>query len=278
MRKLLAFAVGAGAVFAVVVLLATRLPPSQPFAGVGPTANASAAEDGLLHWPLPPGAEAFAAIDGRRMHQDVVAQSPDLAPVSRRRPPEVLGPHHRDVLRRRKRGVAGRALQEHRPDRRAHPAVRPGAAVDAECVERVGERRRKDARRSTRRSRITLRRARRKDGLDLEGVYVGLGSEADYASKNVRGKAVFVYTQVGLQLGQDWTALAKRAESKGAAAYLEVDMLPGNMRYQGYPANTKTPSFTIGSGDGFAVRDSSPRRRTRHRASSCRSTSRWCRT
>src|SRR6185436_12773984 len=75
MRKLLAFAVGAGAVFAVVVLLANRLPPSQPFAGVGPTANASAAEDGLLHWPLPPGAEAFAAIDGRRMHQDVVAQS-----------------------------------------------------------------------------------------------------------------------------------------------------------------------------------------------------------
>ncbi len=27
------------------------------------------------------------------------------------------------------------------------------------------------------------------------------------------------------------------------------------MRYEGYPANTKTPSFTIGSGDGFAVRD-----------------------
>ena len=33
-------------------------------------------------------------------------------------------------------------------------------------------------------------------------------------------------------------------------------MLPGNMRYQGYPSNTKAPSFTVGSGDGFAVRDS----------------------
>jgi hypothetical protein len=93
------------------------------------------------------------------------------------------------------------------------------------------------------------------DGLDLEAVYVGLGSEADYVGKDVRGKAVFVFTQVGIQLGQDWTALAKRADAKGAAAYLEVDMLPGNMRYQGYPSNTKATAFTIGSGDGFALRD-----------------------
>ena len=32
-------------------------------------------------------------------------------------------------------------------------------------------------------------------------------------------------------------------------------MLPGNMRYQAYPSNTKAPAFTVGSGDGFAVRD-----------------------
>jgi hypothetical protein len=32
-------------------------------------------------------------------------------------------------------------------------------------------------------------------------------------------------------------------------------MLPGNMRYQGYPSNTKAPAFIVGSGDGFAVRD-----------------------
>jgi hypothetical protein len=60
---------------------------------------------------------------------------------------------------------------------------------------------------------------------------------------------------VGLQLGTDWTGLAKRADTKGAAAIFEVDMLPGNMRYQGYPSNTKAPAFTVGSGDGFAVRD-----------------------
>ncbi|MCC6992459.1 MAG: hypothetical protein IT181_25875, partial [Acidobacteria bacterium] len=92
-------------------------------------------------------------------------------------------------------------------------------------------------------------------GLDLEVVCVGLGSDVDYVGKNVRGKAVFVFTQVWLHLGQNWTALAKRADAKGAAAYLEVDMLPGNMRCQGYPVNAKTPTFTIGSDDGFASRD-----------------------
>ena len=77
-------------------------------------------------------------------------------------------------------------------------------------------------------------------GLDLEAVYVGLGSEADYAGKDVRGKAVFNYTQVGLQLGQDWTALAKRADAKGAAAHLRSrhaagqHALPGlSAEYQG---------------------------------------------
>ena len=92
-------------------------------------------------------------------------------------------------------------------------------------------------------------------GLDLEAVYVGLGSEADYVGKDVRGKAVFIYAQIGIQIGQDWTAAAKRADAKGAAAIFEVDMLPGNMRYQGYPSNTKAPAFIVGSGDGFAVRD-----------------------
>ncbi|HEY7699643.1 MAG TPA: hypothetical protein VIE88_14570, partial [Vicinamibacteria bacterium] len=32
-------------------------------------------DDSLLRWPLPPGAEKYAAIDGKRMHKDVVAQA-----------------------------------------------------------------------------------------------------------------------------------------------------------------------------------------------------------
>jgi len=88
-------------------------------------------------------------------------------------------------------------------------------------------------------------------GLNLEGVYVGLGSEADFAGRDVKGKAVIVFSMLG---APDEDAVA-RAGRKGAAAILEVNMLPGNMRYQAYPSGTTAPAFTVGHDDGVAARD-----------------------
>lgn len=88
-------------------------------------------------------------------------------------------------------------------------------------------------------------------GMDLDAVYAGLGTGADFAGKDVRGKAVFVYSQLG---GPEEGAV-KRAADKGAAVVLEVSMLPGNMRYQAYPSGTNAPAFTLGHDDGVAVRD-----------------------
>ncbi|HLG99471.1 MAG TPA: M28 family peptidase [Bryobacteraceae bacterium] len=88
-------------------------------------------------------------------------------------------------------------------------------------------------------------------GLDVEAVYVGLGSEADFAGKDARGKAVFSFNMMGLKP----EGVPKRADAKGAAAIFEVDMLPGNMRYEAYPSGTKAPAFTVGSDDGYAARD-----------------------
>ena len=45
----------------------------------------SAVDDPLLRWPLPPGAERYAAIDGRRLHRYVVEQ----AEIARRHRDEV---------------------------------------------------------------------------------------------------------------------------------------------------------------------------------------------
>ena len=87
-------------------------------------------------------------------------------------------------------------------------------------------------------------------GVELDAVYAGLGTEADFAGKDVRGKAVFVYTM----LGAPETNAVKRAEEKGAAVVLEVSMLPGNMRYQAYPSGTQAPAFTLGNDDGTAAR------------------------
>jgi Peptidase family M28 len=211
-------------------------------------------DESLLRWPLPPGAERYGAIDGKRMHKDVVAQ----ALISRR---------YRDNVHPK---FWGRII---------------GTSADAESAEWLARRFKEiglsdvriqpfdlapqwmpqtwDLTLTSGGKTIKLDSAQPNyasvptpgGGLELEAVYAGLGSEADYAGKDVKGKAVFYYTQVGLQLGTDWTALQKRADAHGAAALFEVDMLPGNMRYQGYPANTKAPAFTVGSGDGFAVRD-----------------------
>ena len=88
-------------------------------------------------------------------------------------------------------------------------------------------------------------------GIDVEAVYAGLGSEADFAGKDVAGKAVFVFNQTGLRN----EGAVRRADAKGAAVIFEVDMLPGNMRYQAYPSGTNAPAFTVGSDDGYAARD-----------------------
>jgi hypothetical protein len=89
------------------------------------------------------------------------------------------------------------------------------------------------------------------EGLEVEAVYVGLGSEADFAGRDVKGKAVFVFSM----LGAPNEGAVRRADAKGAAVILEVNMLPGNARYQAYPSGTKAPAFTVGHDDGVAARD-----------------------
>jgi Peptidase family M28 len=95
-------------------------------------------------------------------------------------------------------------------------------------------------------------------GLDLEVVYGGLGSEADFAGRDVRGKAVLLFS---MPLPGSWrhTATAeqaiRRAQDKGAAAIICSIQLPGNIRTQLYPTNTNVPTFSMGMNDGLAFRD-----------------------
>ena len=207
-------------------------------------------DDVLLHWPLPPGQERYGVIDGKHLHGYVVEQ----AAISRR---------YRDQGHPK---FWGRII---------------GTSGDAESAEWLAERFRRiglsevhiqpfdlvpqwmpqswDVSINSGGKTIHLDSAQPdygsagtpKEGLDLQAVYAGLGSEADFAGKDVRGKAVFTFTMLGLKP----EGAAKRADSKGAAAIFEVDMLPGNMRYQAYPAGTRAPAFTVGSDDGFAARD-----------------------
>jgi hypothetical protein len=89
--------------------------------------------------------------------------------------------------------------------------------------------------------------------LDLPAVYVGLGSDADFAGRDVRGKAVlYVRAQFTYNLAAD---VLKRAEDQGAAAVLVTDLRGGNYSVQAYRSSAAVPAFNLGTEDGLAVRD-----------------------
>jgi hypothetical protein len=118
-----------------------------------------------------------------------------------------------------------------------------------------------------------------KGALDLEVVYVGLGSEADLIGRDLRGKAVLIFSNpmpgswrhtstqesVTTDDGQRATLL-KLAELRGAAAIICSIQLPpvigvggdageGNIRTQLYPTGTNVPTFSMGMKDGKDLRD-----------------------
>ena len=207
-------------------------------------------EDALLEWPLAPGEQAYGKIGGKHLHQYVEEQ----AAISRR---------YRDQGHPR---FWGRII---------------GTSADAESAEWLANQFKSFGLSDVRiqpldlgpqwfperwavtvtggGKTITLDSAQPayraaalpRGGIDVEAVYGGMGSAADLVGKDLQGKAVFTYTMLG---AHNEDAL-KRGDEKGAVAIFEVDMLPGNMRYQAYPSNTNAPAFTIGSDDGLAVRD-----------------------
>jgi hypothetical protein len=98
-------------------------------------------------------------------------------------------------------------------------------------------------------------------GLDLETVDVGLGREADFAGRDVTGKAVVIYSipsPGGRDQSAQWFGSVARAEENHAAAVLVVLGLPGNFSDQtGMPQSKSAPVpiFSLGQDDGLALMD-----------------------
>ena len=94
-------------------------------------------------------------------------------------------------------------------------------------------------------------------GLDLEVVYVGLGTEADFAGRDVAGKAALITSmpmRSTLRHSATVNGAVRRADALGAAAILVSVALPGNIRTQFYPTRTEAPTFSLGQQDGDALR------------------------
>lgn len=221
----------------------------QPGA-VTPRAELYSLDDAFLRWPLPAGDSRYAAIDGKRMHRDVVEQ----AAISRSYRDQghskfwgrIIGTSSDKesadwlVAKFKAAGLADVRVQPLDLDPQWIPQTWDVVVAGAGKTIRV-----ETAQPHYGASGLPA------GGIDVDAVYVGLGSEADFVGKDVRGKAVFVFNQTGLA---NLNAL-RRADAKGAVAIFEVDMLPGNMRYQAYPSGTRAPAFEVGSDDGAAVRD-----------------------
>jgi hypothetical protein len=95
-------------------------------------------------------------------------------------------------------------------------------------------------------------------GLDLQAVYLGEGTPAEFMGRDVRGKAVFVINtgHVGGGAGVGAASPLAMAVRKGAAALFYIyALLPGNVKYQAYPTGTNVPTFVLGSDDGHAIEE-----------------------
>ena len=207
-------------------------------------------DDALLEWPLLPSSDQpYRRIDGRHLHQYVEEQ----AAISRR---------YRDQGHPKLWGrIIGTSADRESAEWLAGKFKSSGLSVRIQPLELSPQwfPERWEVTVSGGDRTITLDSAQPDyraaplpaGGIDVEAVYGGLGSAADLLGKDLKGKAVFTYTMIGMH-NED---AVKRADESGAAVMFEVDMLPGNMRYQAYPSNTKAPAFTVGSDDGLAVRD-----------------------
>ena len=210
-------------------------------------------QDAFLQGPLPPGAEQYGDIDGRRMLEYVVEQ----AEISRRYRDEV----HPKFWGRIIGSSADAESAEWLEDKFQAIGL---SDVHVQSFDLLPQWFPQTYEVTVRSGNTTLELESAQPfyrspgtppgGLELEAVYVGLGSEADFVGRNVEGKAVFTYSMRIMRGSPNQGAVA-RANAHGAAVVFDVHMLPGNMRYQAYPGNTSVPTFTVGGGDGFAVRD-----------------------
>ena len=101
-------------------------------------------------------------------------------------------------------------------------------------------------------------------GLDLEPVWVGLGTQADFAGRDVKGRLAVIWswpTPGVISNSAQWLSAEKRAFDNGAAGALTNIAFPGNFQVQGgalasaYPGIVNYPlSLTMGSDDTNALR------------------------
>jgi hypothetical protein len=96
-------------------------------------------------------------------------------------------------------------------------------------------------------------------GVTAQAVWVGLGTAADLQGRDVRGKAVFIYsvpTPGGRDHSANWNGAQRRANEAGAAIVFIIMGFPGNAVSNPEGAtNTRAPTLTISPDEGNVIRE-----------------------
>ena len=97
--------------------------------------------------------------------------------------------------------------------------------------------------------------------LDLEAVWVGTGSTADFHGRDVSGKAVFIHSipapgSMGHSAGASWEGAIRRAQDLGAAAIFVIYGISDNFTiWQSLGGDITTPGAFMGYRDGNTVKE-----------------------
>ncbi len=94
--------------------------------------------------------------------------------------------------------------------------------------------------------------------LDVEAVWVGLGAAADFAGRDVRGKAVVFQAMLApghMGNSSNWEQVTVRAEESGAAMTVGIWGYAENMGVIQIAQAQDIPTFWIGYDDGAQLRD-----------------------
>ena len=96
-------------------------------------------------------------------------------------------------------------------------------------------------------------------GITADAVWIGLGTEADLQGRDIKGKAAVIYsiaTPGGRSHSASWNGAMRRANEAGAALVIVIMGFPGNAISNPEGADgTRVPTFTISSDDGNLIRE-----------------------
>lgn len=213
-------------------------------------------EDSFLRWPLPRGDERFARIDGARLKGYVDAQVK-------------MAREYRDAGHQYWGRIMGTSADTASADWMAAQFRRIGLAdvrlqpfdVPTTVLPKIWSVRATHGTESfTLTSALPIGKLIQTEGSgqSAKAAYVGLGEAADFAGRDVAGKAVFIYAvpePSSFFSTADMNGAVERAERAGAAAIYVTFGLPGNISAHMLLRTEHTPLFVIGKEDGNRVRE-----------------------